>query len=90
MSDMQFQVESSLRTIKSSSTQQILDLQLELVKTKRALAKCEAEGGKVAEEKKALVLEYDRARAEFGIILANCETSKKVSYPARIVPLELA
>ena len=91
-SDMQFQVESSMRTIKSSSTQQILDLQLELVKTKRALAKSEAEGCKVAEEKKELVLEHDRARAEFGIILANCETSKKVGHhPTRIVvPLELA
>ena len=92
MTAMRFQVESSLRIIKSSCTQQILDLQLELVKTKRALAKSEAEGCKVAEEKKELVLEHDRARAEFGIILANCETSKKVGHhPTRIVvPLELA
>merc|ERR1719270_2715681 len=77
------QVESSMRTIKSSCTQQILDLQLELVKTKRALAKSEAEGCKVAEEKKELVLEHDRARAEFGIILANCETSKKSKKKAK-------
>ena len=64
--------------MKSSSTEQILDLRLELVKTKRNLAKSEAEGSKVAEEMRALVLEYDRARAEFATLFATYEAPKKV------------
>ena len=71
-------MESALRSSKSSSTEKILDLQLQLVKTKRDLAKCEDEGCRVAAEKKALQLEYDRARAEFATLFATYEAPKKV------------
>ena len=77
---LKFQVESALRTTKSSSTEQILDLQLELVKTKRNLAKSESEGCKVADEKRALMLEYDRARANFATLFATYEAPKKVGF----------
>ena len=71
-------------------------MRLELVKTKRNLAKSEAEGSKVAEEKRALVLEYDRARAEFATLFATYEAPKKVgnisvitaSENVRILPLK--
>ena len=79
-----FQVESALSATKSSSTEQIMDLKLELVKTKRKLAKSEAEGSQVAEEKKALMLEYDRARAEFGTLFATYEAPKKVAYLSKL------
>ena len=83
-------MESALRTTKSSSTEQILNLQLELVKTKRNLAKSEAESCKVTEEKKALMLEYDRARAEFVTLFATYEAPKKVGqyisqFPSKIL-----
>jgi hypothetical protein len=56
---------------KSATCEKLLNLRLDLVASKRALTKAEAENERIAAEKRALEIEYDRMKADFGYLLSR-------------------